>query len=104
MSDLLLSDPLLLRALRAWLAEQLRVVDEAIEAAESAPRWWIWEKRRRDGVTREAELHRVGCWRPGEPNLTTNQLKEVLASGAVRVEECPVCQVDPQSVLRPADG
>ncbi|MFB7764195.1 hypothetical protein [Streptomyces xiamenensis] len=97
MSDLP-SDLPRLQVLRTWLAVQLRAVDAEIAAAEArqaaaaaAPVWWVQWHRRRIGRARTGVLHRVGCWLPGEPDLTGEQLEAVLAEHGARIERCPAC-------------
>lgn len=78
---------LLLSRAREALAEAEE--REAVEAAR--PRLWVQWMRRGAGTGRHGVLHQAGCWAPGAPEFTPEEVRALLAEPGVHVERCPVC-------------
>ncbi|MGP3971517.1 DUF6233 domain-containing protein [Streptomyces sp. 6N223] len=92
MSDPLPPDPARLHTIARYLELQLAAVHTALAAAEQRPWWWVQWARRRKGEARHGLLHQEGCWRPGEPTLTAEQVRVLLAEHGDRIIRCDICR------------
>jgi hypothetical protein len=77
----------LARVRSAQVEAEQRAAEDAVR-----PRWWVQWARRREGEPRHGLLHEEGCWRPGAPTLTAEEVRALLAEHGDHILRCDICR------------